>query len=267
MEHLVFCGDMHRRWKDFYNMVELAQLENCAIIMLGDGGFGFDQRLVEMVVLEKYNRWLAGRNCIMYNIRGNHDNPYWFKTKAKLLAFLQKEDKNEPFWKKEDFNYLYNYVNPREYADFIKGMTNIKFVEDYTVINEANHNILCIGGAIGIDRTTKRPQGLYYENEPVVYHSSIKKLKGVDIIAAHSAPHFAFPQVLANIVLDFAKRDTTLLQELGRERHLLTKIYEEIKNNNPNLCKFIYGHFHQYRNEIINDVNFICLEPNQLFLV
>lgn len=264
MENLCFIGDTHRRWQEFQQVVDKANLENYAIIHLGDGGFGFDQRRVEMEVLEKYNKWLVKRNCIMYNIRGNHDNPYWFKTKAKLLAFLQKEDREVPYWRKEDFYYIYYYVNPREYADFITGMTNIKFVQDYTIISEAGHNILCVGGATSIDRMIKRQQGLYNVNEPLKYHPLIKNLKGADIMATHNAPHFAYPQVLADIVLEFAKRDITLLHELEEERKLMTKICNEAVKNNP-LTHWFYGHFHQYRNEIREGIQFICLPPNELF--
>ena len=93
MDNLAFIGDTHRNWVEFRQAVDKAGLTDCAIIHLGDGGFGLmDNRKVERDVLIKNNERLKERNCIMYNIRGNHDNPYWFKGETKFLNYLKAQD-------------------------------------------------------------------------------------------------------------------------------------------------------------------------------
>jgi hypothetical protein len=264
MKNLCFIGDLHRRWEDFYNVVELAQLEDYAIVVLGDGGYGFADRKVEMDVLNKYNKWLQKRNCVVYNVRGNHDNPHWFMPRDKMVHFFEQEDRNVPAWKKQDYYYHFYYINPQTYADAILNMTNIKFVQDYNVIHEAGYNILCIGGAMSVDRYIQKRNGTYFRNEILKYNPIPKKMKGIDIVATHTAPAFAAPQVQAGIVLEYARTDHNLIFELKKERKLMTQIYDDVmENNHPKY--WFYGHFHRYANELYNDTNFICLEPLKIF--
>jgi hypothetical protein len=135
------------------------------------------------------------------------------------------------------------------------------------VITEGEYNILCIGGATSIDRYIQKANGTYYINEVLKYNAKVKTITNIDIVVAHIAPNFAYPQIMAQVVLEYAKNDYTLLDELQKERRLMAQIYNDIKTNNPEFKKFIYGHFHKYHNENIDGVDFICLESNQLFEV
>lgn len=266
MKNIVFCGDTHRKWVEFREAVEKYDLRDCAIIHLGDGGFGLVAgRKVEQEVLLRNNEWLKERNCIMYNIRGNHDNPYWFMGKEKFLNFLKKEDAETPAWRKEDYYYLTTYVNRFDFAETMLTLTNIKFVEDYTVLKEGGYNILCIGGAYSVDRTYQATQGRYYKKEKVRYDPIIKELTDIDIVATHTTPHFAHKPVGGNIVDTYKEYDDTLVRDLIAERRLMTKIYKEIIVQNKKVQKWFFGHFHTYYIENHNGTDFICLPPNNLY--
>lgn len=83
--------------------------------MAGDCGFGFEKKeYYEQMVRRNTKRMNQANNWIVF-VRGNHDNPAYFDGTT--------------------FNY----------KRFIA-------VPDYTILQACNHSILCVGGAISIDR-------------------------------------------------------------------------------------------------------------------
>lgn len=266
MDRICMLGDHHNAWSNFESAVIKADLRDTAIFHLGDGGYGFGNgiRKAEQDYLLKQNSFLASRNCILYNIRGNHDNPYWFMPKPKLIKFLTWQDNNTPSWKHQDAYYILYYVKPKDFADFIKDLSHLKFVEDYSVVKEAGYNVLCIGGAISVDRVIKRSEGKYFEGEVLKYDPHIRKITGVDIVATHTTPDFAHPQHMGSLVMHYTKTDRLLYDSLIEERMMMGRIYKNIREKN-NINYFIYGHYHVYHNENIDGTDFICLQPNQLY--
>ena len=220
---LMYLGDIHGNFNIISQYVTRFDIRDAYIIQVGDFGVGFKTLVKEKRQLDDINTALIKRNVIVYAIRGNHDHPSYFE--------------NDPF-----------------------GLSNIKLVKDYTVLNLVGKNILCIGGAISIDRTvryTKRQlEGDYttnigvdswWKDEGFNYDDSkLVDLRDINIVVTHTTPDYCWPDNsngFAPIVNDFASMDKTLKTELLDERRRMTLAFQTIKMYND--IEYAYnGHFH-----------------------
>lgn len=220
---LMYLGDIHGNFNIISQYVTRFDIRDAYIIQVGDFGVGFKTLVKEKRQLDDINTALIKRNVIVYAIRGNHDHPSYFE--------------NDPF-----------------------GLSNIKLVKDYTVLNLVGKNILCIGGAISIDRTvryTKRQlEGDYttnigvdswWKDEGFNYDDSkLVDLRDINIVVTHTTPDYCWPDNsngFAPIVNDFASMDKTLKTELLDERRRMTLAFQTIKMYND-IELNVYGHFH-----------------------
>ena len=220
---LMYLGDIHGNFNIISQYVTRFDIRDAYIIQVGDFGVGFKTLVKEKRQLDDINTALIKRNVIVYAIRGNHDHPSYFE--------------NDPF-----------------------GLSNIKLVKDYTVLNLVGKNILCIGGAISIDRTvryTKRQlEGDYttnigvdswWKDEGFNYDDSkLVDLRDINIVVTHTTPDYCWPDNsngFAPIVNDFASMDKTLKTELLDERRRMTLAFQTIKMYND-IEHAYYGHFH-----------------------
>jgi hypothetical protein len=196
-------------------------------------------------MLEMYHQKLVKNNVFIWAIRGNHDYKPYFD--------------NDPF-----------------------GFTNIKLVPDYTVLNLCDKNILCIGGAVSVDRmwrmTKLQKQGIHDGNDlkswwvDEVFNLDIDKLstyRDIDIVVTHTAPDycpidntFGFGPFVEGIINETG--DTELKTDLLVERNQLTQAFQ-ILNENNNITHAYYGHFH--RTDVINmyGVTHRLLNVNELW--
>ena len=220
---LLYLGDLHGNFNIINQYVTRFDIRDAYIIQVGDFGVGFKTLVKEKRQLDDINTALIKRNVIVYAIRGNHDHPSYFE--------------NDPF-----------------------GLSNIKLVKDYTVLNLVGKNILCIGGAISIDRTvryTKRQlEGDYttnigvdswWKDEEFNYDDSkLVDLRDINIVVTHTTPDYCWPDNsngFAPIVNDFASMDKTLKTELLDERRRMTLAFQTVKMYND--IEYAYhGHFH-----------------------
>jgi len=265
MNKLYFIGDTHGKWKDFENTIIVRGIRDAYIWHVGDGIFGLTNRRSDKEILNMLNNFLLSRNIILYNTRGNHDNPYWFKSEDALIKQFEKEDKSIKSWNKEDYYYKHYYLNPIDFTNYIKNLSNIKFVKDYEIVNLNGLNILSIGGAISVDRKIQLHDGSYFPIEKVSYNSKIHDIKNIDIVVTHTVPLFAEPKTFAKIVYEYAVYDNNLIYELTQERKLLTKIHDELIKKNSNINYWFYGHYHHFIQNNYGDINFICLGILELF--
>lgn len=203
---MILIGDTHNNSsRKIANFIDRFDIKNEVFVHVGDWGIGINSFEADLHRLDKD---LAESNCKLFINRGNHDDPsYW--------------DNPQPF-------------------------TNIIFPKDYSVHFIDGSNVLFIGGAVSIDRKPRREiLGGWFENEGVKhYDETLNELRDIHRVVSHSAPHFAYPQHLNDLVLSFAKKDETLVQELIAERNLLTNIYDILIENNL-LDSWFYGHFHE----------------------
>ena len=113
---VVVSGDIHGDFNLLVNKVCVQyQMRDTLVIVAGDCGFGFERKgYYEGIVRRNANRMREANNWIVF-IRGNHDNPAYFNGSS--------------------FNHKRFVAIP-----------------DYSVVKACGHTILCIGGAISIDR-------------------------------------------------------------------------------------------------------------------
>lgn len=248
-----FVGDIHGEFKSIGNWVKRNELHDCNLIFCGDFGLGFSSVQHEKSQLKKSNQICSDNNVMCYIIRGNHDDPSYYNNDEEKL-----------------------------------NMSNIKPIHDYTIIKTQKFNILCIGGAISVDRAnriasyrhevleliTKRhytsekayskAKLYWWEDEKFIYKQDIideikKSNINIDIVATHNAPHFCQPTTNEKANGWFIV-DRELEKDLYFERNDFTKLYNQLKNNGNEIAYWFYGHYHMHNYEIIEGTRFVGLD-------
>lgn len=239
-DNILCCGDIH----GLINLKSISlnyikDIENCLIIFVGDIGLGFSSPILEKNTLKDCNEIIKSKNIHYILLRGNHDNPDFF-------------------------------VNDSEY-----NQSNITVIPDYTILNTANNNILCIGGGISIDRIQRVPKVSYWDNEPVIpldkdLKEKIKTLSyNIDIICTHNAPTYIKPvnsdvNNAGQIVEAWSSYDSSLKQDVWNDRMVLNDLNEFISKYHK-IKYWVYGHFHNHFYSEYNDTKFIGLDMFYLY--
>ena len=247
-------GDIHGEFKSSANWSKICDLSNCALIFCGDFGLGFTSVQKEHDELSKAQKLCEERDIDCYIIRGNHDDPEYYNGTSKNLV-----------------------------------LSRFKPLSDYTVIKSPQHNILCLGGAVSIDRSRRisfyqngiqimmlkrhlsynkardKVKPTWWENEGFVYNEEILKeiIKSglnIDVICSHSVPENAYP-ILSNqnSILMFDS-DSNLKFDIKRERENLSSVLDFLKKNGSNVLHWYYGHFHEHNTENIDGITFHLLD-------
>ena len=197
-DFVVVCGDIHGEFETLAFNVARKGIENAIVIAAGDCGFGFNKlAYYDNLYKQKLHRKLEKQNVLLLMVRGNHDAPLFFD--------------------KELIDYPY-----------------MKTLLDYTIVHTTGHNILCVGGAVSIDRQFRLSQmdynrilgkkrlPLYWKNESFKYDEEqlrildIENIK-IDTVITHSAPDFCPPFVKRDME-HFCANDDSLASDLDKER-------------------------------------------------
>ena len=248
---IIVSGDIHGDFNLLVNTVCVQyQIRDAVVIVAGDCGFGFEQKgYYDNIVRKNAKRMNECNNWIVF-VRGNHDNPAYFDGKA--------------------------FVHKRFLA-----------VSDYAVLNACDHTILCVGGAISIDRSYRRDaweqyvrrqrgsidnspfaKNYYWEGEAPAYNpialENISAKHSIDTVITHTAPSFC--ELLSKGGLGaYALQDVTLLDDVAKERATIDEIYNALKRHNHPMAHWVYGHFHQSWNSNIDGVLFKMLDIMELY--
>lgn len=236
IEDIYVLGDIHGNFDTVKYLIKLYDISNCVIVIAGDCGFGFEKFEFYKQKYNKQKKLLKDHNIRIFFVRGNHDDKSYF----------DNEKINFKYW---------------------------KTIPDYSVLKCYNGNILCVGGAISIDRlkriekeNTKKYLGkkFYWPDEQVVYLPKvIDSLKESNIIINHLITHsimsFCPPYTKGNIE-SFLIEDEKLETDITTERKLVDKLYNHLlKNNNP-IESVIHGHYHRHETSYIDDVKIVSLD-------
>lgn len=183
---ILFLGDHHGLWSQLLDIIETKKISNCYLISVGDSGIGFTNKENQ----QRNNIWLneefKERNITFMSIRGNHDDPAYFRGPDRV------------------------------------SLSNFELIEDYTVMEYNGKKIQFIGGATSIDRTSRREGISYWEEEVINFNKD--KCKEVDILITHTAPTWCFPQQFNEMVYGWAREDAYLLEDLTEERAIMDEI-------------------------------------------
>lgn len=220
---VLFLGDHHGAWNMLFDIIISKNIRDCYIISVGDLGIGFKyKKEYEIQQCENLNSLFKERDINFYGIRGNHDNPYYFIGNNRIC------------------------------------LSNFELIEDYSVFEYDSKLIQLVGGAVSIDRTGRKVDISYWENEGVVFNKD--KCQNVDILVTHTAPSHCFPQHFNEMVYGWAREDAYLIEDLTDERVVMDEIF---KLCNPSL--HFYGHFHSSWTERVNGCLSKLLNINEFY--
>jgi hypothetical protein len=183
---LLFLGDHHGEWINLLWIIKNKKIKDCYLVSVGDCGIGFDKKFLESEKLENLNIEFKNRGIVFMGIRGNHDDPYYFRGENRVE------------------------------------LSNFKLIEDYTLMKYEEKTIQFIGGATSIDRTSRKEGVSYWSDEIVNFERD--KCKNVDILITHTAPSWCFPCGFNEMVYGWAREDAYLLEELSDERAVMDEI-------------------------------------------
>ena len=250
---LVVCGDIHGDFNLLVNKICVQyQLKDTIVIVAGDCGFGFERKgAYDNMTRRNSKRMNEANNCIVF-IRGNHDNPAYFDGRT----FAHKR--------------------------FIA-------IPDYSIVKANGHTVLCLGGAISIDRSHRIAAweqnqnkfcknsnlnestdifapNYYWENEKPFYDKDILTHivmeNSIDTVVTHTAPSFCELQSKTGLE-SWTENDNLLMNDVLQERTTMDKIYDALKGQ-P-ITHWCYGHFHQSWHSTIEGILFKMLDIMELY--
>lgn len=255
-------GDIHGNFDIIVHKVKTLNISNAIIIVAGDCGLGFEKEESQKRTLKSINDKLKKMDVVLFLVRGNHDCPQYF-------------DGNK-------INFPYVKAIP-DYS-----IIQIYSENDIDFKGEPVNEILCVGGAISIDRRSRmlryrinvsnyllfHPTMLadeieknilpgYWEDEPPVYDKKkldLIKKQGYKInhVITHTAPSFCEPQTKIGIE-NFLLSDNTLESDIDKERKIMDDIYNHLIKDKHPLQTWTYGHFHKHCCEYHNNIKFTLL--------
>lgn len=226
---LGFIGDIHG---DFQKLQKLIKpFENTVFIVVGDCGFGFSntkEDKIRKMLKSNFNDFLEKRNLYLLFIRGNHDDPGYF-TKDKV-------------------NFTDRFV----------------LVPDYTFLSINEITILCIGGAVSVDRRFRKVSTDYWYGEEMGYFDNyLVKNIGVNIIAAHTVNKQLLSHYLPPIP-DWLRISFDVDKKLKPDTEFENKVCMDIlKYYKPQM--WIHGHYHVSGRSQYNNTEIISLNCNELY--
>lgn len=232
-ESIIVSGDIHGDYNLLVNKLCVQySMTNTLLIVAGDCGFGFNKsEYYEQIVRKNNKRMRKANNWIVF-VRGNHDAPQYF---------------NGETFKKERFI----------------------AVPDYSVLTVCGHSILCVGGAVSIDRGYRKEamrtknKAYYWPDEMPVFDAEKLKAVGsrfaIDTVITHTAPSFC-ELFQKDIPEEFLIGDDTLLADMKHERQVMDDLCEALIAQGHPLSHWFYGHFHQSRNVSIDGILFAMLD-------
>ena len=223
-KQVLVSGDIHGDFKDVvFKLCVQYGLKDTLLIVAGDCGFGFKKTgYYKMVYIQVAGRLRKANNWVVF-VRGNHDEPSYF-TEEKV---------SHERW---------------------------RCVPDYSIIQACGHDILCVGGAVSIDRYVRKEENarqrergdahtaVWWQDEAPVFSpekiDAIPEDIRIDTVVTHTAPTFCELQGKQGLK-SWAVRDPALIQDVEIERQTIDEIFQYLRLHDHPVKRWYYGHFHQ----------------------
>jgi len=222
--YTAFIGDIHGEFNKLRYEIRTKH-ENAYLIQVGDFGVGFYKpNYYKNEMFPKLNETLVEKNCHLYVIRGNHDNPEYFK------------ETNNPF----DFS-------------------NITLLKDYSELELLNQKILLVGGAVSVDRRFREEDVSYWTDEEFVLRFQDDfPYKKYDIVVTHTRPGICGAFKGFDNIQYLCDQDYDLKNDLIIESQAMDKLWEWTKPK-----YWYYGHFHKSNLITYGGTIFRCLNIDE----
>ncbi len=242
VKQLVICGDIHGDFKStVYRLCVQYRLTDTLLIVAGDCGFGFEKPGFHETVYRQVEGRLRKANNFVVFVRGNHDDPSYFS--EQKIAFKR--------W---------------------------RCVPDYSVIEACGHSILCVGGAVSVDRMPRMEENarrreknrdfnpVWWKDEAPVFDRDaiafLPKDIRIDTVVSHSCPSFCFPENKRDLQ-SWAVEDPGLIEDVAKEREVLTQVFDTLVSYGHPLERWYYGHYHRSWTGIRENVFFSLLDEGE----
>jgi len=226
-DKIILVGDIHGEYNYLRYSINRLGHENAYIIQVGDFGMGFHKpNYYKDQAFPELNKVLVDKNCQLFVIRGNHDDPEYFK------------QTNNPF----DFS-------------------NITLLQDYAELDLIGKSILLVGGAISIDRTHRTQGKSWWSDEPFklkLENEFPYRDRQYDLVVTHTRPGVCGAFKGFNNIREWCNNDADLKNDLIEESQVVDYLFEKTKPKD-----WIYGHFHESAVNQYNGTTFRCLNINE----
>lgn len=126
IKHFILTGDTHGELDRIEKFASIFDINTCALVILGDGGYNFYLNKTDRKKKENIQRL----GCLLYLVRGNHE-----ERPENLSDIL------------EDYDEIVN-----GYVYYQNEYPNIRYLKDGGIYNLEGYSTLVIGGAYSIDK-------------------------------------------------------------------------------------------------------------------
>lgn len=253
-KNVIISGDIHGDFNELvFKLCIQYQMTDTLLVVAGDCGFGFEKKEYYEHMLRRNAKRLNEANNWIVFVRGNHDNPAYFDG----TTFKHKR---------------------------------MMCVPDYTVLQACDHTILCVGGAISIDRKVRTeawdkkkakhgfdtnstdgiPRSYYWSDESPVYDEkkmvAIHSTYNVDTVITHTAPSYCELQTKGGLTR-WAADDPALLTDIQAERATMDQLLHRLQADDHPVSHWYYGHFHQSWHSAIDGILYRMLDIMEFCMV
>lgn len=211
----IYCiGDIHGKFDILVQRIRELK-PNSHLLCVGDVGLGFEDSQ-DPSCLQAVNDIASELNIHIWMIRGNHDNPYLFRTHQ---------------------------------ATWNEAHSHIKLMADVDSLELEGQHVIFVGGAISVDRSHEgRIEGYsWWKEEPVhescpsrVYHI-VEQFGPADLIITHAGPVTTLPvlDLYEPNIYHYSQEDPNLFNDISIER---TRLSDCVQYSRAPMC--VYGHYH-----------------------